>query len=148
MFKKFRKYLLLLFLAGVWCSFKSNDRSEEIVGIWFTDDKASKIQIFKHDNRFYGKIIWLKSPLINGKAILDVKNPDEKLRYRAILGLSIFNHFVFEGNNNWTKGEIYDVRTGRTVSGKLSLKNKNTLDVRGFLGSPIFGKTVTLTRAE
>ncbi|MBB6005465.1 DUF2147 domain-containing protein [Arcicella rosea] len=142
---KFHKLLPLLFLL---CSFKSNNDSEEIVGVWFTQDKASKIQIFKHDNLYFGKIVWLKSPTINGKTILDVKNPEEKLRSRAVLGLSIFNRFVFEGNNNWTKGEIYDVRTGRTVSGKLSLKNKNTLDVRGFLGSPIFGKTVTLIRAE
>lgn len=148
MFIKFYKLLSLLFLLCFLGSFKSNEESEEIVGMWFTQDKASKIQIFKHDNQYFGKIVWLKSPLINGKAIVDEKNPEEKLRSRAVLGLSIFNRFVFEGKNSWAKGEIYDVRTGRTVSGKLSLKNKNTLDVRGFLGNPIFGKTVILTRAE
>ncbi|MEA5138147.1 DUF2147 domain-containing protein [Arcicella rigui] len=141
------KLFLIILLSSSW-TFASNEDSELIVGTWFTDDKASKIQIYKVQNQYFGKVVWLKNPLVNGKAVTDSKNPDSKLRSRSVLGLTIFNNFIFEGNNTWTDGEIYDVRTGRTVAGKMSLKNKNTLDLRGYIGKPIFGKTVTLYRAE
>lgn len=141
------KLFLIILLSSSW-TFTSNEDSELIVGTWFTDDKASKIQIYKVQNQYFGKVVWLKNPLVNGKAVTDSKNPDSKLRSRNVLGLTIFNNFIFEGNNSWTDGEIYDVRTGRTVAGKISMKNKNTLDLRGYIGKPIFGKTVTLYRAE
>jgi uncharacterized protein (DUF2147 family) len=144
--KKLKFILVLLMTSSL--SFASNEESEHIIGIWFTDDRASKIQIYKVQNQYFGKVVWLKTPLVNGKEVVDVKNPDSKLRLRSVLGLQIFTNFIFEGNNSWTKGEIYDLRSGRTVAGKLSLKNRNTLDVRGYIGNPIFGKTVTLFRAE
>lgn len=148
MFMKCPKLLSLLFIWCLLSSFINSEESDGIVGVWFTEDRASKIQIFKQDNHYFGKIVWLKSPTVNGKPILDTKNPEEKLRTRHILGLVFLNKFVFEGNNSWVHGEIYDARSGRTVSGKMSLKNKNMLDLRGFIGKPLFGKTVTLVRAE
>jgi uncharacterized protein (DUF2147 family) len=114
-----------------------NDEAEKIVGIWFTDDKTSKIQIYKTDNQYFGKIIWLAS-----------KGTKEDLKVKPTLGYQIFRKFTFEGKNVWSGGQVSDPRSGMTVSGKMTLKNENTLSVRGYVGSPIFGKTVVLIRAE
>jgi uncharacterized protein (DUF2147 family) len=115
----------------------STDDSEKIIGVWFTDDKTSKIQIYKTDNQYFGKIIWLAS-----------KGSKEDLKVKPTLGYQIFRKFTFEGKNVWSGGQVSDPRSGMTVSGKMTLKNENTLNVRGYVGAPMFGKTVVLLRTE
>ena len=115
----------------------SADEAEKIVGVWFTDDKTSKIRIYKIDNEYFGKIIWLSS-----------KENEEELKIRPKIGYQIFKKFIFEGKNVWSGGQVSDPRSGMTVSGKMTLKNENTLNVRGYLGTPVFGKTVVLVRVE
>ena len=143
---KILKYFLILPLLFIIFSFKSQltssiilnaDEAEKIVGVWFTDDKLSKIQIYRTDNQYFGKIIWLSS-----------KENKEELKIAPKIGYQIFKKFTFEGKNVWSGGQVSDPRSGMTVSGKMTLKNENTLNVRGYLGTPAFGKTVILQRVE
>jgi uncharacterized protein (DUF2147 family) len=132
---KFPKNVLLLFIFSSLCSF--TDDSEKIVGIWFTEGKSSKIQIYKVEKEYFGKIIWIAS---TGKK--------EDLKVKPTVGYQIFRKFTYEDKNLWTGGQVSDPRSGMTVSGKMTLKDEKTLSVRGYVGSPMFGKTVILTRAE
>lgn len=139
--KKFKSILFITFLMTT-ISFKinskiMNDEAEKIIGVWFTDDKTSKIQIYKTDNQYFGKIIWMSA-----------KESKEELKVKPKIGYQIFKKFIFEGKNVWSGGEVSDPRSGMTVSGKMTLKNENTLNVRGYVGAPIFGKTVVLLRVE
>jgi uncharacterized protein (DUF2147 family) len=129
--------ICLLFFTSKIYSFTKTDESEKIVGIWFTDDKTSKIQIYKSENQYFGKIVWLAP-----------KGSKEDLKVKPTLGYQIFRKFTFEGKNIWSGGQVSDPRSGMTVSGKMTLKNENTLNVRGYIGAPMFGKTVVLLRAE
>jgi uncharacterized protein (DUF2147 family) len=129
--------ICLLFFASKIYSFTKTDESEKIVGIWFTDDKTSKIQIYKSENQYFGKIVWLAP-----------KGSKEDLKVKPTLGYQIFRKFTFEGKNVWSGGQVSDPRSGMTVSGKMTLKNENTLNVRGYVGAPMFGKTVVLIRTE
>jgi uncharacterized protein (DUF2147 family) len=63
-----------------------------------------------------------------------------------MLGLVLLKNFMAESKNTWRNGTIYDPRSGKTYDCVLTLKNSNTLDVRGYIGKPIFGKSVTFTR--
>ncbi len=128
--------IITSFSAKINSSIISDD-SQKIVGVWFTDDKTSKIQIYKNENQYFGKIIWL--------AALESK---EELKLKPKIGYQIFRKFTFEGKNVWSGGQVSDPRSGMTVSGKMTLKNENTLNVRGYLGMPMFGKTVVLLRVE
>lgn len=140
--KKFKITLILLFLITFFSS-KINstplvtDEAEKIVGIWFTDDKTSKIQIYRTNNQFFGKIVWMSA--VQSK---------EELKITPKIGYQIFKKFTFEGKNVWSGGQVSDPRSGMTVSGKMTLKNENTLNVRGYVGTPMFGKTVVLQRVE
>ncbi len=122
--------------------------ADAINGIWWTQEKDSKVQIFKSNNLYHGKIVWAKNPLDKeGKPKIDKNNPDEALKTRPIMGMVFLKNFLFKGDDVYKEGEIYDPRNGKTYSCKLTLKGKE-LDVRGYIGSPMFGKTVTFTRAE
>jgi len=143
---KILKCFLVFPLLFILFSFKNHpnfstkfsvDESEKIVGVWFTDDKSSKIQIYRTDNQYFGKIIWLSS-----------KENQEELKIKPKIGYQIFKKFTFERKNVWSGGQVSDPRSGMTVSGKMTLKNENTLNVRGYLGTPAFGKTVVLLRAN
>ena len=72
---------------------------EAIVGKWLNQEGTSHIQIFKATNgsfagKFYGKIVWLKEPLKNGKPKVDDLNPDPKKQAVPLLGLQILKNFV------------------------------------------------------
>jgi uncharacterized protein (DUF2147 family) len=139
--KNLRILLIISFLITSFSSkINSNtvtDEAEKIVGVWFTDDKTSKIQIYKNDSQYFGKIIWMAS-----------KESKEELKVKPKVGYQIFRKFTFEGKNVWSGGQVSDPRSGMTVSGKMTLKDENTLNVRGYVGAPMFGKTVVLLRVE
>ena len=122
-------------------------KADDIVGIWLTPGKEpAKIQIYKSGEKYFGKIIWLKFPGENGKPRIDSNNPDKTKRNNQIIGLMILNEFQFDGDNEWEDGKIYDPESGKTYSCYLSLKDKNTLKVRGYIGFSLFGRTEIWTK--
>src|SRR6185295_17183641 len=112
------------------------------------EDK-SRVQIFKKADKYYGKIISLKEPNWPaddedaGKPKTDRRNPDANLKKRPIVGMEIMMGFAHDGKNVWSGGKVYDPESGKTYSGKLTLTNSKQLDLRGFVGISLFGRTET-----
>ena len=48
----------------------------------------------------------------------------------------------------WNNGEIYDAREGDTYSLFDKLKDQKNLDLRGYIGFSLFGKTTNWTRTD
>ncbi|MNY24982.1 hypothetical protein D3C86_1587320 [compost metagenome] len=132
------KKLLLFTLVACFFSVASFAQSgaDAINGTWFNKDKDAKIQIFKKGNEYFGKIIWLKNPKNEqGQDKKDDKNPDDNLKKRTINGLEILKSFKYDtSDEKWSEGTIYDPKSGKTYDCKLTLKDKNNLNVRGFIG--------------
>jgi uncharacterized protein (DUF2147 family) len=135
-------------LIGICSSAVAQAKSGDIVGIWLTSGKnPAKIQIYHSGDKYYGKIISLTNPLDeHGKPKLDIKNPDEKLRSTPIINLVMLKDFVFDGKDEWSKGQIYDPTGGKTYSSYIKLKDWNTMKVRGYIGVSLLGRTETWTR--
>jgi len=143
------KLIVLCFLLQFTnhCAF-GQIKEEDIIGIWLTKgDEPAKIQIFKIGDAYYGKIVWLQNPTADGKLRLDVNNSDKSKRNREIIGLQILKDFRFE-DNEWSGGKIYDPESGKTYSCTLSLTDKATLTVRGYIGISLLGRTEIWTRAS
>jgi uncharacterized protein (DUF2147 family) len=125
---------------------------KDIEGIWLNEDKDAHVQIEMNENKFFGKIVWLKEPLDDetGKPKLDKKNPDENLKKRPIMGLELLSDFEFDGENEWENGKIYDPKSGKTYSCYMTFsdKSKNNLKVRGYIGLSLIGRTTIWTRVE
>jgi len=122
-------------------------RADDVLGVWLTEGKEpAKIQVYKTGKKYYGKIVWLKNPTANGKTKVDKNNPDKNKRNHPIIGLVILTEFEFDGDDEWEDGDIYDPESGKTYSCYLSLKDKNTLKVRGYVGISVFGRTELWTR--
>jgi uncharacterized protein (DUF2147 family) len=123
-------------------------QKDKIEGRWFNAEGDAKVEIYKGtDNKFYGKIVWLKDPDRDGKPKTDINNPKEALRNRPIIGLAILKGFVKDGEKTYGDGTIYDPKSGKTYSCKMTWQNSNTLSIRGYVGVSMLGKTTTWTRA-
>lgn len=146
------KFLLVIFLftASFSDSFPQKREADKVTGYWFTADKKAKMYIYREGEKYNGKIDWLKEPNeADGTPKTDDKNPDEQLRNRKIEGLEIMTGFEYDGDYEWEDGEIYDPKSGNTYSCLMELsEDGQQLEVRGYIGLSLFGRTEVWTRAE
>ena len=79
--------------------------------------------------------------------LTDTRNPDPKLRSRPLCGLRIGAGFVEIDPQHARSGRLYDPKSGHTYSGQMTAQG-NLLQLRGYLGLPIFGRSETWVRAS
>ncbi len=133
---------LLLFLTFISFNSFSQTEAEAIVGVWESGNGKARIKVDKASDTFNGRIVWLKEPNDEtGKPKLDKNNPEEALRSKALLGYSMLKAFVFKGDKTWEEGTIYDPESGSTYSCTINMTDENTLEVRGYIGVSLFGRT-------
>ena len=102
---------------------------------------------FSQEITVSGKITWMLHPNdSNGDPKTDPNNPDESLRSRARLGMVMMHSFAYDEDNVWDDGELYDPKKGKTYSGMMTMKDANTLDLRGYIGFSFIGRSSTWTR--
>lgn len=120
-----------------------------IVGTWLTQDGTTKVKIESANGKFNGKIVWLNPATDkNGKPILDTNNSDKTLQSRTLMGLPLLKNFVYDGDNLWTDGTIYDPDGGDTYSCKITMNNDGTMNIRGYIGFSLFGRTEIWKRVK
>ena len=90
---------------------------DRIAGTWNTADGKAHIQISRCGETYCGTIVWLKEPEKNGRPVMDDKNPDEKLHGRPILGMQILHGFMYDGDDLWSSGRVYDPESGDEYRG-------------------------------
>jgi uncharacterized protein (DUF2147 family) len=83
---------------------------------------------------------------VPGTPKLDRKNPDLSLKAKPILGLEIVHDFIYNGDGKWVDGRVYDPKNGKTYRGKMTVVAPNQLDLLGFIGVPLLGRTTTWTK--
>ncbi len=125
----------------------ATNNPDAVLGVWKNGEGTGLVQIYKKGERYFGKIVWLKIPNNpDGTPRVDVNNPEEKLRTQPLKGLENLRNFKFVGENKWEEGNIYDPKNGNTYSSTMRLINGNSLEVRGYIGVSLIGRTDTWTR--
>jgi len=129
--------------------------SADVVGPWKTEGESSLVEFFNCGDKLCGKVVWLKNPNYVAKGDgpvgmqkVDLKNPDPALRKRPIIGLQVIEGLTPTGKNSWEKGTCYDPESGNSYQCKIRLESPDRLEVRGFIGFSLIGRTYVLTRKE
>lgn len=143
--------LLSLLPLNVWAQDPGR-----IAGTWMNGEKTAHVLIEEVDGKYFGTIVLLTEPLypaddekgMGGKPKVDRENPDRAKRSEPILGLRILRDFVFEKDNRWEGGRIYDPKNGKDYKCKMTLKSPDVLEVRGYVGISLIGRTDTWTRVK
>jgi len=78
--------MLLLIVTG---SIAQSQSPDKVLGVWFSEEHAMKIEIFKSGNTYSGKLLIAKFMFeTDGNTPKkDTENPNEKLRSRSRRGL-------------------------------------------------------------
>ncbi len=141
-------FLPVLFLV-TWAALAAAN-PDAVLGVWKNGEGTGMIQIFKKsDGKYYGRIVWLKVPNNpDGTPRTDVNNPEEAKRQQPLKGIENMRSFTYAGDDKWEGGSIYDPKNGSDYSCALTLTAPNTLEVRGFIGVSLFGRTDVWTRQE
>lgn len=113
----------------------AQSKADDIIGTYMTDKNEGMVEITKRDSKYYGKLTWTKTP---GK--LDENNPDKNQRTDKLAGKEILKDFSFD-DGTWEDGTIYDPKNGKTYSCKITRDEKGNLNVRGYIGVSMIGRT-------
>lgn len=141
-----RSLLLMSFVLLKAIALQAQDYLEK--NLWYNEEKTAKIQIYKaNDGKFYGKVVWLKVPEVEGKPKIDIHNPDKAKQNEPIIGLLLLKGFKKDGETDYTDGTVYDPKNGKTYKCKLTNKG-DKLDVHGYIGMSFIGRTTVWTKAE
>jgi uncharacterized protein (DUF2147 family) len=124
--------------------------ADRLLGVWEPSNGKARVKIEKIGPKYYGKIVWLKEPVDpkTQQPKTDKNNPDESLRTVPLKGYRLLKDFSYAGNNSWSEGTIYDPENGSTYSCTISMKDPNTLDIRGYIGISTFGRTDVWKRLQ
>ncbi len=120
------------------------------IGTWATKEGKSHVTITACGDKLCGTIVWLKEPLNDkGEPKHDANNPDKALQGRPIIGLPLLANFeATDDANYWENGKIYNPEDGEVYSCTLTLVDSDTLEVHGYVGLPLFGKTQVWKRVK
>jgi uncharacterized protein (DUF2147 family) len=120
------------------------------VGRWRTVDdatgKAKSIVAIREENgKLYGTIETLFNPPVPHPTCYLCSGD---LKDRPLVGLQVLWGFQQEGNR-WSGGEVLDPETGKIYKASLALENGGKdLQLHGYIGVPLFGRTEHWVRVE
>ncbi len=114
---------------------------DQIIGLWLTQNKDGKVEIFKSGNTYFGRLVWGNDMFEkDGKTSRkDINNPDPKLRNRPIQNFVFLTNFVYK-DGIWDNGKIYDARTGTSYDCFMKYV-EGKIEIRAFIGLHMFGKS-------
>jgi uncharacterized protein (DUF2147 family) len=112
-------------------------------GIWKLNSGKVTVRIMPCGASLCGAIVGLAKPLDKkGRPKVDKENPNESLRKRPLMGLTVLANMKPAGENKW-QGTIYNADDGRTYSSYMKLSG-NSMKVKGCVGP--FCKTMVFVR--
>jgi uncharacterized protein (DUF2147 family) len=152
---RFNRTIFLLFFCFLFqqiTAFTQNVcKADEICGEWWTPDNNGRMIFFQSNGKYYAKVSWLKiSNDKYGKPRCEKHNPNSALHPRHLQDLILFSDFIYEPEKGkYTAGKIYDAEdSGNNYSGWLKLIEHNVLEIHGYVGFSLIGKSVFFTRVQ
>ncbi len=142
--------LLLTLLCSLGTAVAFAQSTASPAGVWKTiDDATGKekaiIRITEANGVFTGKIEKLLDPAKQDSKC-DECTDDRK--GKPVVGLTIIRN-VKKNEAHWDGGDILDAANGKVYRVRLTPSSDNKkMDVRGYFGNPMFGRTQVWTRAE
>jgi uncharacterized protein (DUF2147 family) len=144
---------LSLLAAGAAGAARAEDPAPTPVGRWTTiDDKTGKpssvVAIYEEDGKLKGKV---ETVIVNGPG--DDPAPkctkcEGALKDQPVIGMVILWDLAKDGKR-WTGGRILDPDEGSVYKCRVEpVENGQKLEVRGYIGISLLGRTQTWIRAK
>ena len=124
-------------------------QAQSVVGKWKTvDDETGEaksiVEITESGGKIYGKVVEILNPAKKNAKCKDCSGEDKD---KPILGLTIIKGLKKSGNE-YTDGKILDPNKGKLYKCTVKLDGSDKLDVRGYVGISLIGRTQTWSRVK
>lgn len=120
--------------------------TEPILGFWINEDENVKVEIYKSEELYYGKIVWVKEHN-EDMPQTDENNPDPKKKNNPVIGLQVITGLKYNPEKNFFQdGKIYTPQNGREANLKIRFTDPNTLEL--VMSSGIFSRKIHWKRAQ
>lgn len=125
-----------IFFFIILVTSSQGQNADFIIGKWSTENNEGVVEIFKQGEKYFAKLIALKtSNDTNGKPRKDSNNKEDKLKTRNLLGILIFGDMEYSSEEKqWENGYVYDPDMGHTADGIITMMDNNTIKVKGYAG--------------
>ena len=140
-----RRSLVRGFLLIACCAAGADSR-DAIFGRWASDADTSILEVSETDGVLHARIVAMLDPLYKpgedgpvGTQRVDLHNPDASLRARPLLGLDLVSQYQYK-DGKW-QGQLYDPESGKTYKSQMTLGSDGKLQMRGYIGMPMLGRT-------
>lgn len=135
------KNIILLFSLLLFCSL-TTIQAQSVFGKWKTiDDNTgeakSVIEIYEKNGKVFGKVIQI---LKKERQNVTCENCTGADKDQPVLGLEIIRGLSKDGEE-YNDGKILDPENGKFYKCYITLEDKNTLKVRGYIGFSLIGRT-------
>ena len=147
-----KRFILLSSIIGLSSGVTFAQSTDPAIGIWKTiDDKtnqpASLIKIEEVNGQLEGTII--KTYPLEGRPVLISCNlcKDER-KDKPLIGMKIMTDLKKDGAGTWSGGKILDPKEGEVYKVKLATEDGKKMDVRGYIGISLLGRTQVWYKAE
>ena len=149
--KKHTTTFLLILTMTIWSGIAAmgqTHKADDIIGTWLNQEATGKIELYKENGKFFGKLVWLRESTdkITGLPRTDKENPDVKLKSTPLIGMVNMKNFTFDGTDEWSGGTIYDPKNGKTYKCYIRFETPNKLKIRGYMGVSILGRNTFWTK--
>jgi uncharacterized protein (DUF2147 family) len=124
------------------------DPKPDAIGFWLNQEQGWVVETVACDSGICGYLVGFRKTNGPGYVAKDTNNPDASRRAVPLCGLQLLGGFTPTENaaGNWEHGWVYDPDTGSTYRGVAEITGPDTIEVRGFVLIPLFGRTLTLVR--
>ena len=121
--------------------------SDPAHGYWLTENRKAIVQLAPCGADTCGRMVWVANPIDEaGRLKRDDKNSEAAKRARSICGLELVGGLRKTDDGTWQDGWLYNPRSGETFSAEVRALSPSELEVRGYLGVPVLGKSQVWTR--
>lgn len=118
-------------------------KADDIIGKYHLPNKID-VEIFKHNNKYYGKIIKLNN--FEGGQKMDVNNPEKSKQKDLLLEKIIIKNLVFDNaEKQWINGTMYGAEKGMIFNFKITALRDNEIEIVGskyFFWRTLIWKTI------
>lgn len=144
----FIQYTILGFFLFV--SHSNAQSTDPVLGIWKTIDQktnqaSSLIRLDEKNGELIGTVIEL-IPTPGEILVTHCNLCKDDRKGKPITGMVIMKGLKRSSPGVWSGGEILDPEEGEIYKVKITLVNDKTLDVRGYIGIPLLGRTQAWVR--
>jgi uncharacterized protein (DUF2147 family) len=139
----------ILIIAALFFTTIFYAQNQTVIGKWKTiDDETGKaksiVEIYEKSGKIYGKIIDIIDTE-KKKSLCTNCSGDEK--NKPVIGLVIIKGLKKDGKE-YNSGKILDPTSGKLYKCFLALDGNDKLNVRGYIGVALFGRTQTWNRVK